>query len=126
MVKYSQEKKREGNVLMTINDIIEKMEMLEYHQKLLLNMVKGTNLKFDCLIVERSLTQKEASDILIFCEKLSKELQKQKAEGFVHFHPLYNEFQAAMQPKLGACEVIAACLEQGLFLPLMLELKKYC
>jgi hypothetical protein len=111
---------------MTINDIIEKIEMLEYHQKLLLSMVKGTNLKFDCLIVEKSLTQKEASDILLFCEKMSIEMQKEKAEGFIHFHPLYNELQAVLQPKLDAYEVIAACLEQGLFLPLMLELKKYC
>lgn len=110
---------------MTNKEIIEKIEMLEYHQKLLLNMVKETNLKFDCLIVEKSLTRKEANEILVFCENLSIEMEKQKAEGFVHFHPLYNEFQRALQPKLNAREVIAACLEQGLFLPLMLELKKY-
>ncbi|WP_053364510.1 DUF1878 family protein [Bacillus sp. FJAT-27251] len=111
---------------MTNNDIAEKIKILEYHQKLLLKMVKGTNLKFDFLIVEKLLSQKEAGDILALCEKLSKDMKKQKAEGFVHFHPLFHELQAGLQPKLEAREVIEACVEQGLFLPLMLEMKKYC
>lgn len=110
---------------MSYEEIMERLKMLEFHQKLLLKMVKDNNQKFYSLIIEKSLTQKEVSDLLEACDNMSKDLQKQKAEGFLHFHPLYDKFNAVMPPKLRAGEVIPACLEQGLYVPLMMELKKY-
>lgn len=114
-----------GVRIMKFEEITEKIKMLEFHQNLLLQMVEGTSLKFYYLMIKKSLTQTEMDDILQFCENMSIELKKQKAEGFVYFHPLFNEFRSFLQPKLEAEEVIAACLEQGLFIPLMQELKKY-
>ena len=110
---------------MNYEEIMEKIKMLEFHQKLLMQMVEGTKLKFYYLMIEKSLTQSEMNRIFLFCEKMSIELKKQKAEGFVYFHPLFNEFHSFLQPKLEAEEVITACLEQGLYVPLMEELKKY-
>ncbi|MBM4764165.1 DUF1878 family protein [Bacillus sp. B15-48] len=110
---------------MSNDDLMKKINMLEYHQKLLLKMVGHSRLNFYYLIIENSLSQEEADRILMNCENLSKDLQKQKAEGFVYFHPLYKQFKLFLEPKLNADEVIAACLEQGLYVPLMQELKKY-
>ena len=110
---------------MTFDEIMEKIGKLEYHQKLLVSMVEGTERKFDYLIVKKSLSEKEVDDILKYCENLSNEIKKQKAEGFVYFHPLYNEFESFLSPKLKPEEVIETCLEQKLFVPLMEELKKY-
>ncbi|SEN11953.1 Protein of unknown function [Mesobacillus persicus] len=106
-------------------EIAEKIKMLEFHQKLLLKMVEGSSLKFYYLIIDRSLTEVEVTEFLQYCENLTVEFKKQKAEGFVYFHPLFDEFQLFLQPKMDAEEVIFACLEQGLFVPLMQELKKY-
>jgi hypothetical protein len=114
-----------GVRIMKFEEITEKLKMLEFHQKLLLQMVDGTSLKFHYLMIEKALTQSEMDGILQYCEKMSKEFKKQKAEGFVYFHPLFNEFCSFLQPKLEAEEVISACLEQGLFIPLMQEFKKY-
>lgn len=110
---------------MNLDELLEKINRLEFHQKRLLKMVESTSLKFDYLIVEKSLSQKEADNILKYCESLSSKFQKQKAEGFVYFHPLYHELTKFLEPKLKAEEVIEACLEQGLYIPLMQELKKY-
>jgi hypothetical protein len=110
---------------MTFDEIMEKLKKIEYHQRLLVRMVSGTERKFDVLIVEKSLSESEVADILTYCESLSNKIKKQKAEGFVYFHPLYNEFKYFLEPKLKPEEVIIACLEQGIFVPLMLELKKY-
>ncbi|TCN27974.1 DUF1878 family protein [Mesobacillus foraminis] len=110
---------------MNYHEIMERLKMLEFHQKLLLKMVKETNLGFYRLIVEKSLTQTEVNDLLLACENLSKDLQKQKAEGFVNFHPLFDKFNAILPPKLRSGEIIPACLEQGLYVPLMMELKRY-
>jgi hypothetical protein len=114
-----------GVRIMKFEEITEKIKMLEFHQNLLMQMVEGTSLKFYYLMIEKALTQSEMYGILQFCEDMSMELKKQKAEGFVYFHPLFNEFRSFLHPKLEAEEVISACLEQGLFIPLMQELKKY-
>ncbi|MCM3667387.1 YhaI family protein [Mesobacillus maritimus] len=124
-IMYNGENGEEGLEKMNMDDLMEKMKMLEFHQKLLLKMVKETKFKFNYLVIEKSLTESEMGEILYFCERMSKRYKKQKAEGFVYFHPLYDELYSFLQPKLEAEEVIDACLEQELFVPLMTELKKY-
>ena len=111
---------------MKSDELLEKLLMLEYHQKILLRMVQGTALKFDWLIVKRGLSEEQINLFFEKCEKMSMDLEQQKAEGFLYFHPLFQEFSAALPSELEAQETISACIEQGLFLPLMLELKKYC
>lgn len=110
---------------MDYGKLMEKINMLEFHQKLLLKMVTGSKEHFYRLIIERGLTQQEVASILEACEKMSMHLEEQKAEGFMYFHPLYKKFSTVVQPKLQPEEVIKACESQGLFLPLMTELRKY-
>jgi hypothetical protein len=105
--------------------LMEKINMLEFHQKLLLKMISGSKEEFYRLIIDRGLTQQEVASIIEACEEMSNKLKEQKAEGFMYFHPLYKKFSAVVQPKLQPEEVIKACETQGLFLPLMTELKKY-
>ena len=49
------------------------------------------------------------------CENLNIKMEKQKAEGFIHFHPLFIEFLNSLQAKLDVKEVIQSCLKQHLY-----------
>lgn len=110
---------------MKYEDLVERLNMLEYHQKLLLNMIKESHLPFDQLVIKKSLKERDVEEFYRLCESLTMELNEQKAEGFVHFHPLFEQFQNRLHPNLQASEVIQSCLKQRLFLPLMEELWKY-
>ncbi|WNS76765.1 DUF1878 family protein [Bacillus sp. DTU_2020_1000418_1_SI_GHA_SEK_038] len=110
---------------MDINEVMKRMNKLEYHQKLLLKVIENRNLEFFKLIVEKSLTEREVKDFFRLCEELSMELEEQKAEGFVYFHPLYNKFKYGLHKNLEPKEVVQACLAQGLFSSLMSEFVKY-
>lgn len=110
---------------MNYEDLLERMAKLEFHQKLLLKMVSHSKDEFYKLIIEKSLSQEEVGRLLEVCERMSKEMQKQKAEGFVHFLPLYKDFETALEPRLGVMELIDTMLAQGLYVPLMREFKKY-
>lgn len=106
-------------------DLVEKILKLEYHQKLLLKMLRGSTQHFYKLIIEHSLTEQEVNDFYNTCDKLSKDMKEQKAEGFVYFHPLYEELKISLPHSLDIKEVIHACLSQQLYIPLMTEFKKY-
>lgn len=107
------------------NDIlVEKLIQIEYHQKLLLTMIKETKLSFYKLVIEKSLKEVDVEAIYKLCDELSIDLQEQKAEGFVHFHPLFEKFKTSLHPNLQAEEVIQSCLNQRLYMPLMEELSK--
>ncbi|MEH7522964.1 DUF1878 family protein [Bacillus sp. JJ1503] len=110
---------------MDINEVMKRMNKLEYQQKLLLKMIENRNLEFFKLIVEKSLAEREVEDFYRLCEELSIELEEQKAEGFVYFHPLYNKFTYRLHKDLEPKEAVQACLKQGLFIPLMDEFVKY-
>ncbi|WP_077211101.1 DUF1878 family protein [Bacillus dakarensis] len=110
---------------MNDENLYDRLNKLEFHQSLLLRMIQNTDKHFFRLVVEKSLTEQEVTEFYKQCESMSKELEEQKAEGFVYFHPLYKKFSSELHPSLEAEEVIQACLCQKLFLPLMQELKKY-
>lgn len=110
---------------MDIESILEKIKRLEYHQSLLLKMISRSNDDFYRLIIEKSLGEEEVKQFQKKCEVLSIKLEKQKAEGFLNFHPLFKEFNMILPPQTQAEEVIEACLNQGVYKPLMLELRKY-
>ncbi|WP_180953759.1 DUF1878 family protein [Bacillus sp. T33-2] len=110
---------------MGLEKLAEKIAMLEFHQKLLLQMISGNKDKFNKLIIQKAVTEKELTVINELCEKLSIELEEQKAEGFVHFHPLFEEFTDAIRHKLQPKETVHAMFDQGIFMPLMTEFKKY-
>lgn len=110
---------------MDIYILMEKINKLEYQQKLLLKIIDNPNNSFYKLVVEKSLGEKDVEAFKQLCEKMNIKLEEQKAEGFVYFHPLFKEFEKYLHPNLKVCEVIHACIKQQLFLPLMDEFKKY-
>jgi NifU-like protein involved in Fe-S cluster formation len=110
---------------MDLEAILERISRLEYHQSLLLKMSQTSSDAFYKLIIEKSLGEDDVKQFYNLCDVLSKELEEQKAEGFVHFHPLFKKFTMMLHCSLQIEEVIAACITQGLYLPLMTELKNY-
>ncbi|WP_071396035.1 DUF1878 family protein [Bacillus tuaregi] len=111
---------------MDLAALLERIKRLEYHQSLLLEMNQSTKHALYRFIIERGIGEKEAQKLFELCDELSMELEEQKAEGFVHFHPLFTKFTMKLHTGgLPAEDVIAACITQGLYLPLMTELKKY-
>jgi hypothetical protein len=105
--------------------LLKRINLLEYHQKLLVKLINNSKLTFYKLVVENGVTEQEVNTFFQLCDKLSKELEEQKAEGYVYFHPLFDELSGSLPKKLGPKEVIKACLEQGLYEPLFQELVKY-
>lgn len=110
---------------MDINLLIDKINKLEYQQKLFLKIIENEDHQFYKLVIENSLGEKDVDAFNRICEKMSKELEEQKAEGFVHFHPLFKEFIRHLHPRFQADKVVRACIKQRLFLPLMEEFRKY-
>ena len=106
-------------------EILERIKRLEYHQSLLLKMIDSNKAKFDMLVIERGLSERDVQVFCTNCERMSIELEEQKAEGFVYFHPLFKKFKEELHPRFQVEEVIHACILQRLFLPLMDELKRY-
>ncbi|HZG74088.1 MAG TPA: DUF1878 family protein [Chondromyces sp.] len=106
------------------NELLKRIERLEYHQQLLLRMANKEKHEFDWMIVKHMLGKEEVEEFYKLCEELSKKCKEQKAEGFVFHAPLYYEFIERLHPKLNVKEIIQACLAQGMFVPLMRELKR--
>jgi hypothetical protein len=107
------------------NVLLKRIELLEYHQTLLLLLMTDTNKDFYKLVITKKVSQHQVEAFFEMCEKLSLEIEVQKAEGFVYFHPLFKEFQVSLPQNIDPEEMITACLVQKLYLPLMTEFKKY-
>ncbi|HEY4553436.1 MAG TPA: DUF1878 family protein [Bacillaceae bacterium] len=97
---------------------------VEYHQKLLLQMINPAGHEFDCLIIMKDLSEFEVQEFYALCGELHKEMKKQKAEKFVFFAPLFDEFCRRLSQKLQPAEVIQACLKQNVYPELMQVLEK--
>lgn len=107
------------------SEVLQKLRLIQYHQKLIVSMLEKSNDEFYKLVIKNGLMEEEVNDFFQHCEKLSIDLEEQKAEGFVYFHPLYQHFSDSLNRKLSVKEVINACVTQNLFVPLMKELKTY-
>lgn len=107
------------------NLLLTRIERMEYHQKLLLNMIHHKGHEFDRLIIQKNLNETEVNEFFLLCEDLSKEAMEQKAEKFVFYTPLFNEFMKRLNPKLQSTEVIHACMEQKVYPDLMKILQKH-
>jgi len=110
---------------MSFEDLLKRIEKLEYHQSLLVRMAASSNAQFDKLIIEKGLGKNEVQAFYKLCEYMSKEMEDQKAEGFVNFHPLFEKFNEQLHPNLQIEEVVHACVLQRIFLPLMDDFKRY-
>ncbi|MCL6586691.1 MAG: YhaI family protein [Anoxybacillus sp.] len=104
-----------------MEDIIAK---LTFHRSLLLEMVDETKKPFYHLVVAKNLSKEEVEETISLCEYLSKEYEKQKAEGFTVFTPLLLHFAGMLHPALPLEQTVDALLQQQLFVPLMQEFKK--
>mgnify|MGYP003408314075 FL=1 len=109
--------------MINLDELLTKIEKLEYHQQLLIRMMKHSKEQLYYLIIEKNLSRKETEQLLKICEDLSIELKKQKAEGYVTFSPLLTELNNRLMPQISPEELVHACLTQGVYEELMQELK---
>lgn len=110
---------------MNEQELINRINLLEYHQKLLVKLLKDAKLDFYMLIIENGIAEQEIEKFYTLCDELNIKMEEQKVEGFVYFHPLFKEFKASLPAKLNVEEVIQACINQKLFEPLIQEFRKY-
>jgi hypothetical protein len=108
-----------------IDELLKRIERLEYHQQLLIQLVDHTKKTFTKLIIQKNLGPEEVEEFHRLCEYLNKKMKEQKAEGFLYFHPLLKEFSEKVNKKLDVHETIECCLNEGLHLELMREFIKY-
>jgi hypothetical protein len=106
-------------------ELLKRIQLLEYHQKLLLTLVNNPKLEFNKLIIEKGISEQEVQNLFKLCEEMCIKMDEQKAEGFVYFSPLFEEFSTSLPLTLRTEEVVQACLRQNLFESLMIEFKKY-
>lgn len=102
----------------------DRIAKLEFHRSLLLEMIDETRKPFYSLVIAADLTKEEVEEVITLCEQLSKEYEKQKAEGFTIFTPLLIHFAGMLHPHLPLEKTVDALLKQQMFVPLMKELKK--
>ncbi|MDQ6596366.1 DUF1878 family protein [Bacillus salipaludis] len=107
------------------HELLNKIQLLEYHQRLLLTLINNPKQDFYRMIIEKGLSEQEVREFMQICDELSIKMEEQKAEGFIYFQPLFTEFLYLLPEKLDSKDVIRACSSQGLYLPLMKELNKY-
>lgn len=107
-----------------MNELMKRIEKLEFQQRLLLEMIPATGHDFNRLVIRKGLSENDVKEFFELCEKLNKHSQEQKAEGFVFFAPLFKEFTDKLDARLTPEEVIEACIAQRLFPVLMEQLKR--
>lgn len=110
---------------MNEHELLERINVLEYHQKLLLKLLNDPKLELYKLIIENGLTEQEVRNFYSLCDRLNIKFEEQKAEGYVYFHPLFHELSSSLPPTLKIRNVINACLIQKFYLSLFQELEKY-
>ena len=76
-------------------------------------------------MIDNGLNEQETEKFLALCDKMSIKLEEQKAEGYVYFHPLFEQLSDSLPATLKMDEVIKACLLQNLYEPLFQEFEKY-
>jgi hypothetical protein len=110
---------------MNEHELLERINLLEFHQKLLLKLLNDPKLELYKLIIENGITEHETEKFYSLCDKMNLKMEEQKAEGYVYFHPLFHELSVSLPSTLNIREVINACLTQKLYLPLFQEMVKY-
>ncbi|GER65808.1 hypothetical protein BpJC7_24330 [Weizmannia acidilactici] len=104
--------------------IDQKLEKFEFYQSLFLKMIESDQNAFYKMVIEKQLAKQDVEQFYNLCEQLTRELKEMKEEKFVYFYPLFQQFKVRLHEKLKPAEVIAACLQQGLYPELMEALKR--
>jgi hypothetical protein len=107
-----------------MEELEDRIAKLEYHQSLLMEMIDESKKPFYHLVITANLTKEEVNEVINLFEYLSKEYEKQKAEGFTTFTPLLIHFAGMLHPNLPLEKTVDALLKQQMFVPLMEEFKK--
>jgi Protein of unknown function (DUF1878) len=107
-----------------MDELLKKLERIQYHQRLMINMLTYSNEPFTKLIILNDLSEEEVQEFHELCEILNKKMEEQRAEGFVYFHPLLDEFTKQLNSKLKVKETVEACLQQKMYIDLMEQFKK--
>lgn len=102
----------------------KRIGLLEYHQRLLIQMLHNPRADFYKLVIVKGISEREVQAFLKLCDNLHIKMEEQKAEGFLYFHPLFNEFLNGLPETFDVKEVVQACLTQQLYEPLFKEFKK--
>ncbi|RSK26322.1 DUF1878 family protein [Bacillus sp. HMF5848] len=102
----------------------KRVERLEYYHTLLLQYIGPDKAPFYYYVMECRLSQQEVEDFLQNCERLNNEYKKQKAEGFVIFTPLLEDFRQLIPNVLDLEKTIDTLLAQHMFKPIMEEFKQ--
>ncbi|RDU35300.1 hypothetical protein DRW41_18625 [Neobacillus piezotolerans] len=110
---------------MDVREIAERLRTVEYHLRLMADALGGTEHQFTKLVVQNNLSEKETESFFSLCEEMNKRMEEQKAEGFLNFHPLFNEFSSLLTSKLNPRDAVYACINEKVYLSLMLEFKKF-
>lgn len=100
-----------------------RLERIAYHQRLLAEFI-DEKYAFTKLIIKQDLAPEEVAEFLRLCDDLNKKMEEQRAEGFVYFHPLLEEWLEKLNRKLDPKITIRACLKQGIYPELMTELHR--
>lgn len=108
-----------------IEELLKRIERLEYHQQLLLDLINTEHYPFTKLIIQKEMDKEEVFEFYQLCEYMSNNLQEQKAEGFLNFYPLLKEFSEKLNRKLEVKETVESCLQQNMYVELMTEFQKY-
>ncbi|SRR5690606_5299909 len=106
-------------------DVLKRIEKLEYHLELLLRLVSPSGHGFTKLIIAKGLSREDVQRFHHLCDELNNKMQEQKAEGFLYFLPLFEEFSKRLDSRLEAKEIVQACLEEKMHVELMSEFNKY-
>lgn len=108
-----------------MEDIRKRLEQLEYYVSLLVESDIMQNLPFLNWVIKNNRTKKEIEHIFLVCEEIDALYKKQKAEGFLHFHPLLQIFQEKTKPYIDDIEEFTFMMvREKLFADLMKEFLK--
>ncbi|MGO4887484.1 DUF1878 family protein [Anaerobacillus sp. MEB173] len=102
----------------------ERIERLEFYQRILMKMVKSNEFPFFQIVIEKALTEQEMIEVFSLCEELEKQLEEQREDGFIHYTSLLVHFVGMLNSKLDPLRTIKALSQQNLYNSLMEKLEE--
>ncbi|MCQ6267036.1 YhaI family protein [Fictibacillus sp. WQ 8-8] len=99
--------------------IEERVERLEYYNRLTVQSINLRTYPFYTLVMEKHLSEDEVGDVLSLCDELQRRFEVQTESGYVQYLPLLLHFAGMLNPKLKPRETVQALRTQGVYPELM-------
>lgn len=99
--------------------IEERVERLEYYNRLTVQSINLKTYPFYTLVMEKQLAKAEVEDVLSLCNDLQKRFEVQMENGYVQYLPLLLHFVGMLNPKLRPLDTIQALRMQAIHPELM-------